>query len=881
MIKNSSVKRLILIFIVLAIMVSSIPTAHATALSYSTFSYTIISKANKTCKITGCTETNDVVIPSSINGYKVVTLGEGAFEDSDIDSIEIPSTVKTIEKRCFGYTTFLKRVTIKSGLTTIGEYAFENSGITSIILPDTVTTIGDSAFSYCPDLKSVVLSKNISRLGKYIFDHCSSLEKLSFKSEKLTTLPERFAQYCEKLTSVNLGNSIKVIGESAFSECTSLTKISLPENLTSINKFAFWQCSSLVSIKLPSKLTTIGECAFWSCSSLKYVVLPSKLKTIGDSAFSNTAISGTLVVPGSVKSIGESAFSSCDNLKKVILKDGVESLGMNSFSFCDSLKLVSLPRTIIECAYAFDCCYELTIHGHKGSKADDELKYSDDYVNHVYTKKVVKPTCAKGYTLYSCRCGYSYKGNYVKPITTKHKIVVIKPIRATKNRAGRTTGSYCSVCKSVFKQSVAINKIGKVELSHEKLTYNGKIRKPTVSVYDTKGNRISSSFYTVIYSKNPKNIGIYSVYIKFKGYYSGAVKLKYEIVPKGTIISKITRITNGVSINVKKQTSLTNGYQIQYALKKDFSDAKHVNITKNTTLEKSIKGLKNAKYYYLRVRTFKTVKISKKNVAVGSVWSEPIKVRVCKSAGAFYNQTGKAPFLPGAAYNLSDISYSEQTCYYNENDVYFRLPNSCPGYYPDKVTIYRSTAKNGTYKKISVDCHSYFNEIFSFVDRNVSPNKAYYYKVKVLYIPNVYDMYYGNVDYSSLKPEEKIYDETVVSEAFYTAPKPVKDLTGYGNTLSWNKVPGASGYFVEESVVEKLGYNIFGQPVFGVSDAEFICTTTSAKSRVKANQSWMSGGSINFDIYPYVVRNGYYYCAYKPVNKSIDVDSFISYDKRV
>ena len=32
---------------------------------------------------------------------------------------------------------------------------------------------------------------------------------------------------------------------------------------------------------------------------------------------------------------------------------------------------------------------------------------------HSYTTKVVKPTCtAQGYTLYTCSCGYSYKGNY-------------------------------------------------------------------------------------------------------------------------------------------------------------------------------------------------------------------------------------------------------------------------------------------------------------------------------------------------------------------------------------------------------------------------------------------------------------------------------------
>ncbi len=43
---------------------------------------------------------------------------------------------------------------------------------------------------------------------------------------------------------------------------------------------------------------------------------------------------------------------------------------------------------------------------------------------HSYTKKVVNPTCTdKGYTLYTCACGHSYKDNYVN---AKHNYVKFK-----------------------------------------------------------------------------------------------------------------------------------------------------------------------------------------------------------------------------------------------------------------------------------------------------------------------------------------------------------------------------------------------------------------------------------------------------------------------
>ena len=57
--------------------------------------------------------------------------------------------------------------------------------------------------------------------------------------------------------------------------------------------------------------------------------------------------------------------------------------------------------------------------------------YKDDYVDklaHSYTSQVVKPTCEKkGYTLYTCQCGESYKDNYTEKTAHSYTSKVVKP----------------------------------------------------------------------------------------------------------------------------------------------------------------------------------------------------------------------------------------------------------------------------------------------------------------------------------------------------------------------------------------------------------------------------------------------------------------------
>lgn len=97
---------------------------------------------------------------------------------------------------------------------------------------------------------------------------------------------------------------------------------------------------------------------------------------------------------------------------------------------------------------------------------------------------------------------------------------------------------------------------------------------------------------------------------------------------KGTSLSKVKAARKSFSATWKKQSKQTSGYQLQYSTNKKFAKSvKTSTISKNTTVKKTVKSLKAKKTYYVRVRTYKTVKVGKKSVKIYSGWSTAKKVK--------------------------------------------------------------------------------------------------------------------------------------------------------------------------------------------------------------------------------------------------------------
>ncbi|MEJ6725486.1 MAG: leucine-rich repeat domain-containing protein [Akkermansiaceae bacterium] len=134
--------------------------------------------------ITGCntTATGELVIPDTIKGNPVTSIGGAAFEScTSLTSITIPDSVTSIGDEAFFRCTSLTSITIPDGVTSIGDFAFENcTSLTSITIGNGVTSIGGSAFYGCTSLTSITIGNGVISIGGSAFRNCTSLTSITF-----------------------------------------------------------------------------------------------------------------------------------------------------------------------------------------------------------------------------------------------------------------------------------------------------------------------------------------------------------------------------------------------------------------------------------------------------------------------------------------------------------------------------------------------------------------------------------------------------------------------------------------------------------------------------------------------------------------------------
>ena len=266
-----------------------------------------------------------------------------------------------------------------------------------------------------------------------------------------------------------------------------------------------------------------------------------------------------------------------------------------------------------------------TNHWHECSRCHDKK----DEAAHDYGSDNVCDTCG-----------------YYKTVPHTHNLTLVAAKAATCTESGKEAYYKCEGCGKFYEDVLGtkeitdlaswgniakiahttkqtVTKASSIKLKATSLTYNGKVRTPKVIVKDRTGKTlVKNTDYTVSYAKGRKYVGKYAVKITFKGKYSGTKTLYFTIKPKATSISSLKAGSKKFTVKWKKQATQTTGYQVQYSASSKFSKAKTVTVGKNTTVSKKISKLSGKKKYYVRVRTYKTVKINGKSIRIYSGWSK-------------------------------------------------------------------------------------------------------------------------------------------------------------------------------------------------------------------------------------------------------------------
>lgn len=130
-------------------------------------------------------------------------------------------------------------------------------------------------------------------------------------------------------------------------------------------------------------------------------------------------------------------------------------------------------------------------------------------------------------------------------------------------------------------------------------------------------------------------------------------------------------------------------------------------------------------------------------------------------------------------------------------------------------------------------------DVTSYVDKTGKDNVEYYYTVKAYYT-------YGGKEYYSTFPVDvtgkKVFQATEVS---------AENLGGDGIKMSWNKVPGAEGYYVYRAEPGKGWERLQTKPV-GADVTSYVDTTAlyGVKYHYTAKAYYIQGGTYVYNEYP-------------------------------
>ena len=293
-------------------------------------------------------------------------IGNQAFESTSLESLTIRGGVK-LGNGCFNACYRLRQISILEGVTDLPIACFAGTQISEIVLPSSIRTIGDQAFYRCRNLQeisflsdnpnysvydNVLYSKDKKRLiifpiGRQEINNFNIPEGV----EIIGTGAFGYASYLNKVT---LPQSVDSIAPADF--CASgLTEIKIPEKVTTIPRFAFQGCINLIKAEIPEDVHTIGEKAFQYCEQLSDFSLPKKLLVIGPYAFNNALLVGEKFhLPENVKSIGEHAFDFCGiSGSNIVIPPSLTDWGNDSFFKAGHHEKVTIMSSCPTPEYAF------------------------------------------------------------------------------------------------------------------------------------------------------------------------------------------------------------------------------------------------------------------------------------------------------------------------------------------------------------------------------------------------------------------------------------------------------------------------------------------------------------------------------------------------
>lgn len=304
----------------------------------------------------GCTNLEKLTVPNSVSSSAQGAYGlESSLTDINdhafsgcvkLSEVNLSDSVAVLKEYAFEKCASLKQIELSDNIVAIGAGAFAETGLTSIKLPTHVTSLNDSMFEGCKDLTSVVMSERVTSIGAKTFKDCSKLSAITINS-RVTTIGASAFENCAALSSIVIPNSVTKIDANAFAGCTNLTSITIPASVKTIADGAFSGCTKLATINLPDTVTTLGTgvldgTAYYNtASNWESGVLYNGKHLIDAKA---DTVSGMYTIKADTISIDAHAFEGCTALTGIDIPAGITQLSISMFEGCTGLTTITVAN---------------------------------------------------------------------------------------------------------------------------------------------------------------------------------------------------------------------------------------------------------------------------------------------------------------------------------------------------------------------------------------------------------------------------------------------------------------------------------------------------------------------------------------------------------
>lgn len=208
---------------------------------------------NESC-FYSCSKITNIELPKSINEIQ-----HGAFlMCSSLASISLPEGISEIPDQCFENCSKLKNIAIPGTVTKIGSWAFSGTNIEKIEIPSSVTSLDYASFYQCASLKEIYLPDSITDVGVATFMGCTSLKTANISTfftchigytgiTKEYETSKYIFRDCEKLETIIVRGG-EYISEGAFLGCFNIKSITITPSIITIYSDAFEENLSVSKI---------------------------------------------------------------------------------------------------------------------------------------------------------------------------------------------------------------------------------------------------------------------------------------------------------------------------------------------------------------------------------------------------------------------------------------------------------------------------------------------------------------------------------------------------------------------------------------------------------------------------------------------------------